>query len=115
LALVAPVATITAPHAQPLRGASPPGCRRVAGSHGALTRVGVAETAVPHREEGWNLLIPSVWTDPADTEANIAWNPPQISGDRVSAPHALFASPPDFHTGTAVTKFHDERDILTRT
>ena len=29
-------------------------------------RVGVAETAVPHREEGWNLLIPSVWTDPAD-------------------------------------------------
>ena len=41
--------------------------------HGAVTRVGVTETAVPHREEGWNLLIPSVWTDPADTEANIAW------------------------------------------
>jgi FAD/FMN-containing dehydrogenase len=41
--------------------------------HGAVTRVGVTETAVPHRDEGWNLLIPSVWTDPADTEANIAW------------------------------------------
>ncbi len=41
--------------------------------HGAVTRVGQAETAVPHREAGWNLLIPSVWTDPADTEANIAW------------------------------------------
>jgi FAD/FMN-containing dehydrogenase len=41
--------------------------------HGAVTRVGVAETAVPHREEGWNLLLPSVWTDRADTEANIAW------------------------------------------
>jgi FAD/FMN-containing dehydrogenase len=41
--------------------------------HGAVTRVGVSETAVPHREEGWNLLIPSVWTDPADTEANVAW------------------------------------------
>jgi FAD/FMN-containing dehydrogenase len=41
--------------------------------HGAVTRVGVRETAVPHREEGWNLLIPSVWTDPADTEANVAW------------------------------------------
>jgi FAD/FMN-containing dehydrogenase len=41
--------------------------------HGAVTRVGVSETAVPHREEGWNLLIPSVWTDPAETEANIAW------------------------------------------
>ena len=41
--------------------------------HGAVTRVGVSETAVPHREEGWNLLIPSVWTDQADTGANIAW------------------------------------------
>ena len=41
--------------------------------HGAVTRVGVSETAVPHREEGWNLLIPSVWTDPADTEAGVAW------------------------------------------
>lgn len=42
--------------------------------HGAVTRVGATETAVPHRNEGWNLLIPSVWTDPADTEANIAWS-----------------------------------------
>ena len=41
--------------------------------HGAVTRVGVTETAVPHRERGWNLLVPSVWTDAADTEANIAW------------------------------------------
>jgi FAD/FMN-containing dehydrogenase len=42
--------------------------------HGAVTRVGVTETAVPHRDRGWNLVIPSVWTDPADTEANIAWS-----------------------------------------
>jgi FAD/FMN-containing dehydrogenase len=41
--------------------------------HGAVTRVGATETAVPHRDEGWNLLIPSVWTDPADNAANIAW------------------------------------------
>jgi FAD/FMN-containing dehydrogenase len=41
--------------------------------HGAVTRVGPSETAVPHREPGWNLLLPSVWTDPADTDANIAW------------------------------------------
>ncbi len=41
--------------------------------HGAVTRVGVTETAVPHRDEGWNLLLPGVWLDPADTEANIAW------------------------------------------
>ena len=42
--------------------------------HGAVTRVGVSDTAVPHRAEGWNLVIPSVWTDPADNEANIVWS-----------------------------------------
>ena len=31
------------------------------------------DTAVPHRDEGWNLLLPSEWMDPADTEPNIAW------------------------------------------
>ena len=41
--------------------------------HGAVTRVGETETAVPHRQEGWNMLIPSVWTDPATTDENIAW------------------------------------------
>jgi FAD/FMN-containing dehydrogenase len=41
--------------------------------HGAVTRVPVTETAVPHRQEGFNLLIPSVWLDPADTEKNKTW------------------------------------------
>jgi FAD/FMN-containing dehydrogenase len=41
--------------------------------HGAVTRIGVTDTAVPHREEGYNLLITSVWTDPAATDENIAW------------------------------------------
>jgi FAD/FMN-containing dehydrogenase len=41
--------------------------------HGAVTRIGPTETAVPHRDEGWNVLIPSIWTDPADTDANVAW------------------------------------------
>jgi FAD/FMN-containing dehydrogenase len=41
--------------------------------HGAVTRVGPTETAVPHREAGWNLLIPSVWTDATATDANVAW------------------------------------------
>ena len=41
--------------------------------HGAVTRVAPTDTAVPHREPGWNLVIPSVWTDPAATEANISW------------------------------------------
>ena len=41
--------------------------------HGAVTRVGVTDTAVPHRQEGWNIFIPSVWTEPAATEENVAW------------------------------------------
>jgi FAD/FMN-containing dehydrogenase len=41
--------------------------------HGAVTRVGATEAAVPHRNAGWNLLIPSVWTDPETTDANIRW------------------------------------------
>ena len=41
--------------------------------HGAVTRVGVTDTAVPHREEAWNLAIPAVWMDPAATDENIAW------------------------------------------
>jgi len=41
--------------------------------HGAVTRVGVTDTAVPHRAEGWNLLLPSVWMDPAATDENIVW------------------------------------------
>ena len=41
--------------------------------HGAATRVPVEETAVANREAGHNLLLPSTWLDPADTDANIAW------------------------------------------
>jgi hypothetical protein len=41
--------------------------------HGAATRVPVTATAVPHRGAGFNLLIPSVWRDPAETDTNIAW------------------------------------------
>jgi FAD/FMN-containing dehydrogenase len=41
--------------------------------HGAVTRIDPSETAVPHRGQGWNLLIPSVWTDPADDDANVGW------------------------------------------
>jgi FAD/FMN-containing dehydrogenase len=41
--------------------------------HGAVTRVGPTETAVPHRDEGYSLLISSVWDDAAADEANIAW------------------------------------------
>lgn len=41
--------------------------------HGAATRVAVADTAFPHRGVGYNMLLLSEWTNPADTERNIAW------------------------------------------
>jgi FAD/FMN-containing dehydrogenase len=41
--------------------------------HGAVTRVSPEDTAVPHRAAGHNLLIPTVWSDPATTDACIAW------------------------------------------
>jgi len=41
--------------------------------HGAVTRVGISETAFPHRKEGYNLLILAQWTNHADTSACIEW------------------------------------------
>ncbi|HZE06389.1 MAG TPA: FAD-binding oxidoreductase [Solirubrobacteraceae bacterium] len=41
--------------------------------HGAVSRVDPEATAVPHRATSYNLHIPTVWLDPADTEANVAW------------------------------------------
>jgi FAD/FMN-containing dehydrogenase len=41
--------------------------------HGAVTRVGVTDTAFPHRAAGYNLLVLSEWTDPKDNQACIHW------------------------------------------
>ena len=48
--------------------------------HGAVTRVGLSDTAVPHREPGYNSLIASVWTDPVRTDENIAWTRATYAG-----------------------------------
>ena len=41
--------------------------------HGAVTRIGVTDTAFPLRQEGYNLLVLSEWIDPKDNDACIAW------------------------------------------
>jgi FAD/FMN-containing dehydrogenase len=41
--------------------------------HGAATRVGVGDTAFPHRSEGYNLLVLAQWMSPADTSRCTAW------------------------------------------
>jgi FAD/FMN-containing dehydrogenase len=41
--------------------------------HGAATRIGVGDTAFPHRADGYNLLVLSEWMEPANTDRCIAW------------------------------------------
>ena len=41
--------------------------------HGKLTQVGATDTAFPHREPGYNLVLIAQWLDPAGDEANITW------------------------------------------
>ena len=41
--------------------------------HGAATRVAQTATAFPHRGRGYNFLVVSEWTDPAESAVNIAW------------------------------------------
>jgi FAD/FMN-containing dehydrogenase len=41
--------------------------------HGAPTRIPVADTAFPHRHDGYNLLVLAQWIDPADSERCIEW------------------------------------------
>jgi FAD/FMN-containing dehydrogenase len=41
--------------------------------HGAVTRVGIGDTAFPHRAAGYNFLVLSQWRDPAETDRAIAW------------------------------------------
>jgi FAD/FMN-containing dehydrogenase len=41
--------------------------------HGAATRVGLTETAFPHRSVGYNFLTVGEWLDASATAANVAW------------------------------------------
>ena len=41
--------------------------------HGAAARVGVTDTAFPHRREGFNMLIMSQWMEPGTTADNTTW------------------------------------------
>jgi FAD/FMN-containing dehydrogenase len=41
--------------------------------HGAAARVDAADTAFPHRQEGYNFLILAQWMQPSDTSRCISW------------------------------------------
>lgn len=58
-----------------------------ANTHGAFSRVGKADTAYWHRDQQYDLVIISSWTDSAATDQNIRWTRqffdavrPQLSG-----------------------------------
>jgi len=41
--------------------------------HGAATRVGITDTAFPHRQHSYNLMFWSNWESPSESERNIQW------------------------------------------
>jgi hypothetical protein len=41
--------------------------------HGAATRVGITDTAFPHRQHSYNLMFWSNWENPSESEKNIQW------------------------------------------
>jgi FAD binding domain/Berberine and berberine like len=41
--------------------------------HGAATRVGVKDTAFPHRQNSYNFMVWSNWESPSDSERNMQW------------------------------------------
>jgi FAD/FMN-containing dehydrogenase len=41
--------------------------------HGAVTRIGIGDTAFPHRTVGYNLVVLSEWMDRAITDRCVAW------------------------------------------
>ena len=41
--------------------------------HGAAARIGVSDTAFPHRADGYNLLFVSQWMEPAENDRCVAW------------------------------------------
>jgi hypothetical protein len=41
--------------------------------YGAVTRVAVSETAFPHRSAGYNCLLLTQWTNPADSDRCMRW------------------------------------------
>ena len=41
--------------------------------HGAATRVGVSDTAFPHRAVGFNFLVLAQWMEPSETKKCIEW------------------------------------------
>ena len=71
--------------------------------HGAATRVGVTDTAFPHRQYAYNFFVWSNWVSPAESEKNIQWTR-----------NCWDALKPFMSAGTYVNYLEDEGDPLAR-
>ena len=71
--------------------------------HGAVTRVGVADTAFPHRQYSYNLIAWSNWESPSESEKNIQWTQEYWEAMR-----------PFLVTGSYVNYVSDEGDAFAR-
>jgi FAD/FMN-containing dehydrogenase len=60
---------------------------------GAYARVPEGETALAHRDAAWAVHALSLWTDPADDEANLAWTAQTLAGLR---PYGHGAAHPNY-------------------
>jgi FAD/FMN-containing dehydrogenase len=72
--------------------------------HGAATRVGVTDTAFPHRQYAYNFFVWSNWVSSAESEKNIQWT--RSCWDALK---------PFMGAGTYVNYLEDEGDPLART
>lgn len=60
--------------------------------HGAYTRVGPGETAYPHRDLQYDLVILSSWLDAADSERNIRWTRECFDALRPHLAHGVYVN-----------------------
>jgi hypothetical protein len=60
--------------------------------HGAYSRVGKTETAYFHRDLQYDAIILSGWTDPADTQRNIAWTRELFAAWEPHLAHAAYVN-----------------------
>jgi FAD/FMN-containing dehydrogenase len=71
--------------------------------HGAVARVGVSETAFPHRHHSYNFIVWSNWEKASDSEENIQWTRQYWEAMR---PHLV--------AGSYVNYVSDEGDAFAR-
>jgi FAD/FMN-containing dehydrogenase len=71
--------------------------------HGAVARVGVTDTAFPHRQYSYNFIAWSNWESPSDSEKNIQWTRRYLEAMR-----------PFLVSGSYVNYVSDEGDAFAR-